>query len=218
MSRKAAVIESVRKALGRTGPLTAPPAPPEIDESITRLVSSEIGLAELFATMAGQNKMGLEAVSFSELAPRLIEYLRSKGCLRVALPGSLLLRQLRLIEALREAGLDARSWDQLALDELYDFDAGVTDVYAAVAETGSLVIRASTDHGRALSLVPPIHVAIVEPRNYLPDLVDLFDKLACDGCGSNTVIITGPSKTSDIEMNLVTGVHGPTTVHVFALQ
>ena len=44
---------------------------------------------------------------------------------------------------------------RMTLDELYDFDAGITDVYAAVAETGSLVVRASVGQGRSLSLVPP---------------------------------------------------------------
>jgi len=100
---------------------------------------------------------------------------------------------------------------------LYDFDAGVTDVYAAVAETGSLVVRASAGHGRALSLVPPVHVAIVEPKNLLADLVDLFQKMNADSVASSVSIISGPSKTSDIEMNLVIGVHGPVVVKVFVL-
>jgi L-lactate dehydrogenase complex protein LldG len=217
MHEKSTVIENVRRALGRVEPLASPPVPPSIDEPITRLVSSDIGLPELFAKMAEQNKIGLDRVTVDQLGTKLAAYLKAKGCDRVALPNSPLLNQLGLLESLRAAGLDARRWDQITLDELYDFDAGITDVYAAVAETGSLVIRASKDHGRSLSLVPPIHVAIVEPRNFLPDLIDLFDKLAIDSCGSNTVIITGPSKTSDIEMNLVTGVHGPTTVQVFLL-
>jgi L-lactate dehydrogenase complex protein LldG len=106
----------------------------------------------------------------------------------------------------------------MTLDELYDFDCSVTDVYCAVAETGSLVMRASAGHGRALSLVPPIHIAVLEPRNFVPDLVDLFEKLSREGTGSAVSIVTGPSKTSDIEMNLVIGVHGPCKVQLFVLQ
>jgi L-lactate dehydrogenase complex protein LldG len=93
----------------------------------------------------------------------------------------------------------------------------VTEVTYAVAETGSLIIRATPQHGRALSLVPPVHVAVVQPKQILPDLVDLFEQLAREGA-DNTVIITGPSKTADIELTLVTGVHGPGVVHVFILQ
>ena len=118
--------------------------------------------------------------------------------------------------ALRGAGLEVRTWDRMTLDELYDFDAGVTDVYAAVAETGSLVIKHSPEHGRALSLVPAVHVAIVEPKNLVADLVDLFEKLGRDGGGAT--IITGPSKTADIEMDLVVGVHGPGKVEIFLMK
>ena len=120
------------------------------------------------------------------------------------------------MEGLKRAGFDARTWDQMTLDELYDFDCGVSDVYAAVAETGSLVIKNSPEHGRALSLVPAVHVAIVEPKNLVADLVDLFEKLGRDGGGAT--IVTGPSKTADIEMDLVVGVHGPGKVQIFLLR
>ena len=105
----------------------------------------------------------------------------------------------------------------MTLDELYDYDAGVSDVYAGVAETGSVVVRASVDHGRAISLVPGVYVAIVEPKNLLADLVDLFEKMSRDGSGGAT-IISGPSKTADIEMELVVGVHGPGKVQIFMLR
>ena len=106
-------------------------------------------------------------------------------------------------------------WDQSTLDAAYDLDCGVTDVYAAVAETGSLVIVPTPGHGRALSLVPPIHVAIVEPANIVPDLIDLLEKISAGPRVPNITIITGPSKTADIEGALVTGVHGPGVVRVF---
>jgi L-lactate utilization protein LutC len=106
----------------------------------------------------------------------------------------------------------------LTLDEAYDLDCGITDVCAAIAETGSIVIRPDAGHGRLLSLAPPIHIAVIEPRNFLADLVDLFEKLGRDGIAPNTTIITGPSKTADIEGVLVTGVHGPGVVQLFILS
>jgi L-lactate utilization protein LutC len=152
------------------------------------------------------------------LMPRMIEFLRGKQCRKLALASSGLLEKLGVVDALKEAGFDARRWAEMTLDELYDFDCGITDVYCAVAETGSLVMRASAEHGRAVSLVPPIHVAVLEPKNFVADLVDLMEKLTAEGVGSNTVLITGPSKTADIEMQLVTGVHGPGVVKLFVLQ
>lgn len=211
-------LARVRRALGRTEPLAAPPVPPVIDEPITRLVHSDIGLAELFAVRAKENKMQVEGVPVDELISKLAKFLREKNCRRLMLPASPFLEKLGVVDGLRKAGFEARRWTEMSLDEAYDFDCGITDVYAAVAETGSLVIRAAPEHGRALSLVPPIHVAILEPKKLVPDLVDLFEKLGHEGTGSGTIIITGPSKTADIEMNLVVGVHGPGNVQVFLLQ
>ncbi|HUB25656.1 MAG TPA: LUD domain-containing protein [Tepidisphaeraceae bacterium] len=209
-----AVMETIRRALGRTAPLATAPEPPAIDESIARLVSSGQPLTELLLQKCEENKMHAETVGSGDLPGRLADYLRSQKVRRVALSGAL----DDLIGPFSTAGFEARNWKSMTLDELYDFDCGITDVYAAVAETGSLVIRAQSEHGRALSLVPPIHIAIVRPAQIVPDLIDLFEKLGREGTGSAVSLITGPSKTSDIEMNLVVGVHGPTKVQVFLVQ
>lgn len=217
---KPTVLDRVRHALGRSaGASITPPVPPPIDEPLTRLVHSDLGLADLYARSAAEAKMLVDSVDVEELAPRLIEFLHAQQLRKIALADVPLLRKTGLIEALRrEPALQIKTWDQMTLDELYDYDAGITDVYAAVAETGSLVVRPSPQHGRALSLVPPVHIAIVEPRNFLPDLVDLFAKLSADGIASSVSLITGPSKTSDIEMKLVVGVHGPTIVKILILK
>jgi L-lactate dehydrogenase complex protein LldG len=218
MNDRTNVMSKVRAALGRSQPLSDVPTPPVIDEPITRLVHTDFGLPELFIKSALENKIDAEAVYVDALNEKLIAFLREKNARRIALPKSPLLEKLQIVESLRAAGLTATTWDAMTIDELYDYDAGITDVYAAVAETGSLVVRSSPGHGRALSLVPPVHVAIVEPKNLLPDLVDLFEKMKSDGVASSTSLISGPSKTSDIELNLVVGVHGPMTVKVFVLQ
>jgi L-lactate dehydrogenase complex protein LldG len=212
------VIARVRRALGRSAPLTEPPVPPEILEPVARLVHSEIGLAELFAKRAADNKMHVDTVAAGEVGERVAAFLAAKGLRRIAMPVSAVLERLGVAAALRGAGLDVRTWDRMTLDELYDLDASVTDVTYAVAETGSLVIKSSAVSGRALSLVPLVHVAIVEPRNCLPDLLDLMERLGREGVGNNVNIITGPSKTADIEGALVVGVHGPGEVQVFVLQ
>lgn len=214
----ATVLEKVSAALGRTGPLLEPPIPPAISEPLVRLVHSDIGLPELFARRAKENKMQVRTCNVEDLMGHLIQFLHDSHCKKIALPVSKLLDGLDVLKHLVEAGFDATRWDQMTLDELYDYDCGVTDVTYAVAETGSLVIRGTASHGRSLSLVPPIHVAILEPRNFLPDLVDVFDRLGKDADPGNINFITGPSKTSDIEMNLVVGVHGPCQVQLFILQ
>lgn len=212
------VIEKVRRALGRTSPLKEVPAPPSIPDPITRLVHTEIGLPGLFAKRAEENKIHVTCVYVDELASKLVEFLKAQGVKNLVLPESEFLAKLNVYDVLAEAGFSVNRWGATNLDAVYDMDAAVTDVYCGVAETGSLVIKASPGHGRGISLVPDIHVAIMQPKDFVPDLVDLFEKMKTEGLASSTIIITGPSKTADIEMNLVMGVHGPRLVQVFLLQ
>jgi L-lactate dehydrogenase complex protein LldG len=212
------VLSKVRQALGRTQPLASLPIPPTIPDPITRLVHTEIGLPELFTKRARENKIHVDLTPVDDLLPALISFLRANNVQRLVLPDSPFLEKLNVPSSLRSAGFDVLPWPTTTLDAVYDLDAGLSDVYAAVAETGSLVVRASPSHGRSISLVPNIHIAIVQPKDLVPDLVDLFEKMPKDGLASATTIITGPSKTADIEMNLVMGVHGPRLVQVFLLQ
>ena len=87
----------------------------------------------------------------------------------------------------------------------------------AVAETGTLVIKPAPEHGRGLSLVPLFHVAVVEPKQFLPDLIDLFERWPATGPQQRHAD-QRPVKTADIEMNVVTGVHGPNVVKAFILR
>lgn len=93
---------------------------------------------------------------------------------------------------------------------------GVTGADAALADTGSLVLLAGPGRGRLVSALPPVHVALVPIDRLTPDLAGLIE--ARPGLldeSSNAVVITGPSRTADIEMTLTHGVHGPK--HVYAL-
>jgi L-lactate dehydrogenase complex protein LldG len=212
------MFAGIRRALGRAGPLQSAPTPPRIDEPVVRLVHSDFGLPELFARMARQNQIDVEGVLVDELRGKLIAFLRSSGCRKLGLPVSPFLEKLGVPAALRQAGFDVSSGDELTLDATFDLDCGITDAYAGVAETGSIVIRATPGHGRSLSLAPPVHVAILQPKDFVADLLDLMARLDRDGQTSGTIIISGPSRTADIEMTLITGMHGPAVVKVFLLQ
>jgi len=99
-------------------------------------------------------------------------------------------------------------------------DIGITSVSLAVAETGSLVMMSQPGQERTASLLPPVHVAIVERAQIVPDLFDVFAQLEKRDTDlpSNLAFITGPSKTGDIELTLTTGVHGPGKWHVIVVR
>jgi len=137
MSEESNVIEDVRKALHRRQPLEQPPTPPALSEPLIRLVHSDLGLPELFTKSATNAKMHVEACAAEELPGRIGQFLREQKCHKIGLPISPLLEKLNVLRSLQAAGFDAQCWDNITLDAAYDLDAGITDVYAAVAETGS---------------------------------------------------------------------------------
>lgn len=99
---------------------------------------------------------------------------------------------------------------------------GVSGVDYALADTGTLVLLASRGHARSISLLPPVHIAIVKPDQIVSGLDDLFQLLrfekGVNDLGSAVTFITGPSRTADIELTLVVGVHGPQELHAVILE
>lgn len=94
-------------------------------------------------------------------------------------------------------------------------DFGITSADYALAETGTLVMFSSASEARMISLLPPAHLAIVPRERIIANLDELLLKLPRPAeQSSSMVLITGPSRTADIEQILVRGVHGPGEIHV----
>ncbi len=91
--------------------------------------------------------------------------------------------------------------------------AGVSQALYGLAETGSVVLAASPEEPRARSLLPAVHVSLLAEDRILPGLAELFEALGGE-LPSALAIVTGPSRSADIEQKLVVGVHGPGEVHV----
>ena len=99
-----------------------------------------------------------------------------------------------------------------------DAGIGVSGVDYALADTGTLVLLAHKGQPRSISLVPPVHIAIVKADQVIHGLDDVFALLRSEkgvnDLGSAVTFITGASRTADIELTLVVGVHGPQELHV----
>ena len=99
---------------------------------------------------------------------------------------------------------------------------GISSATYAIAETGTLVMAAQPGRERSVSLLPPVHVAVIEQSQIVPDLIDVIAALSSgqpdNRLPSNVTLITGPSKTGDIELQLTTGVHGPGTWYVIIVR
>ena len=93
-------------------------------------------------------------------------------------------------------------------------DIGITSADYALADTGTLVLLASSSEARMISLLPPVHVAVFPRSRMLANLDELFGILPAPAeQTSSMVLITGPSRTADIEQILVRGVHGPGEIY-----
>ncbi len=134
---------------------------------------------------------------------------------RVAVSDSALVRAI-----LGRVKTEAAFLDSPSQAELFDCDVGITCAQWAIAETGTLVLESERERNRLASLVPPVHVAIIEAsriRRSMSEVLELIKKSDV-GLSRAVTFITGPSRTSDIELTLAIGVHGPGELHVIVID
>jgi len=127
-----------------------------------------------------------------------------------------------LDKALAEAGIDLVRHQlpedaanrKAHLAELDHIIVGLTGADGALADTGTLALVSGPGKGRLASLLPPVHIALVARNKLYPSLpAFLMANPTVTAEGSNLILITGPSRTGDIEMTLTMGVHGPGEIH-----
>ncbi|MBW7904593.1 MAG: lactate utilization protein [Phycisphaerae bacterium] len=225
----------------RLATAAAPDPLPADTESVVRQTPPGADIVETFraaATIAGVvvtlcDETAWPHHAFSALAPRDAATPRTAATprdaatllIRDTLPERLRRRLPELERLLASEHIAiARPGDDA---ELFAAGATITGVAAAIAETGSLIWHAGPGAPRAATLVPPLHVAVVAVEQIVPDLHDYLASLspvvpaplsARTPLPSHLNIITGPSKTADIEGVLVTGVHGPGRVRAILVR
>lgn len=104
--------------------------------------------------------------------------------------------------------------------ELFEqIDAGITHCLAGIADTGTLVLWPDSNEPRTLSLVPPTHIALIKRSTLVSNFVELMIKQAWHiGMPTNAILVSGPSKTADIQQTLAYGAHGPKELVVILIE
>jgi L-lactate utilization protein LutC len=117
---------------------------------------------------------------------------------------------------LRDLGVEV---DPVSVAASSAADLGVTSAEAAIATTGTLVQDSHRVGGRSVSLLPPVHLCVVPAARIVPTSAEVLRDLG-DGreLPSNLVLITGPSRSGDIEQIMALGVHGPLAVEIVVVR
>ncbi len=107
---------------------------------------------------------------------------------------------------------------QYSRETLASLTISASSAICGIAETGSVLEGAGPRVGRLLSVLPPVHVAFLRQRDLLMNQAELFSRITLGNGASYQVLVTGPSRTADIEKTLVLGVHGPQKHYVILTE
>jgi len=207
MSRQS-ILERVRRGLGRTAG-AAVPDPPAARLQIPE-VALETKIAGLLARVEALAGRGLRAAT----APEAREMARSVLDGRSAVASNAPYLEQCGVTQLSGVRSGITNREQLR-DLCAKAEVGITSADYALADTGTLVMLSSPQEARMISLLPPAHLAMVPAERVLSGLDELFSVLPDPAAvTSSMVLITGPSRTADIEQILVRGVHGPGEITV----
>ncbi len=192
-----------------------PPAPRPRAYEVARLVGPEVDRRERFEAMARDAGMDIRrAGNTQHLIDAIEEIVTETGARRVLCPPQDWPGRAEVLERLRSLGCQIAA--RPSKEEIFAADLGLTSASAGIAETGSLVEVSGSESSRLASLAPPVHVAVLSASAILGDLIDWAERAA--PLPAHLTFITGPSKSADIEQQLVVGVHGPGRVFVLIVE
>jgi L-lactate dehydrogenase complex protein LldG len=236
MTTREQMLERVRNALGsrETSPETGLPSTLDLTGVMPPLAPEEY-LAKFEAEWEKVAGVAHRAATTEELDGILRKILADSETHHVVLSRNPLLAELGIGDRLRAYGKLVTAWAGDAAGaqtpSLSEFAAasfqagvGITGVECVLAETGSLVLSSVTEGAQVASLAPPVHVALYRRSQLVGSLDEVLARLPISNPGDQTspgrsvVIITGTSRTADIEQILIHGVHGPREAHAILVE
>ena len=202
MTARAEVLGRIRSALS----VSSVPGPPPAGGYRQRGDVVGPALLDLLADRLLDYKAHVQRATAATLAAEVSAALTRRGARTVIVPPGLGVSLPEFAEVTVDDGLSPAELDR--------FDAVVTRAAVAIAETGTIVLNGAPDQGRrAISLVPDYHLCIVAADQVVHLVPEAVERLA-DSVSQPLTWISGPSATSDIELERVEGVHGPRTLEV----
>ena len=204
-SARDAVMGRIRAALGDG------PPPVDIPRDYEHALPQGADILELFVERVSDYRATVHRTTAAALPATIATVLATRGAARIVVPPGL------PRDWLATSGVEATADDPpLSYADLDALDGVVTRCAIAIAETGTIVLDAGSDQGRrAISLLPDLHVCVVMADQVVGSVPEALARL--DPTRPQTWI-SGPSATSDIELQRVEGVHGPRTLDVVLVE
>lgn len=222
MTQRERVLGTIRRSLGVTGAEATRRL-----EVATRLADHPQGVVPQRGQLPPAARLDLFA-RMVEAAAGTLERVADPAALPAAIAA--VLRRHNLPLAIRRGDdplLSSLPWERAGPLEIRHGASDGSDVaavshaFAAVAETGTLVLISGTDNPTTLNFLPDVHIVVVDARDVASDFESALRRLrACFGAGvmpRAVNMITGPSRSADIEQTLILGAHGPRKLHVVVL-
>ncbi|AFM01043.1 MULTISPECIES: lactate utilization protein [Desulfitobacterium] len=220
MSDRQAFIANIAKKLGRPTPTSVEPI--KLNFPLYRLDSQEERIDKFMKMYEAMGGKAATASTHEEAARALKEWFGEKP--QWLSPNSIVTwNELPTMAraSLEELDWPAHSYADLPADErnaiMDKTELGITGADFGIAQSGSLVLKSGSKRGRGVSLVPIRHLTFI-PASFLRDSLDqVLEELMGTDIPAAIEIISGPSRTSDIEMDLSIGVHGPVEVYCIVM-
>jgi L-lactate utilization protein LutC len=226
------LLSEIRRALGRREPVEPAPLEPFVHAELDGAGEEVIGRFEREATAVGAHVY--RASNAEEVARSIVDLCRSAGIVEIISSRASVLLELNLanrleannVRLIEASGLDANSElnsEHSLVGRLALSRAGVSGVDYAIAETGTIVLSSDEERALLVSLLPPIHIAVIRASQIKQTIGEALLQLKSERMGRSepcrsATFITGPSRTSDVELTLSIGVHGPKELHLIVVR
>jgi L-lactate dehydrogenase complex protein LldG len=213
-SAREEILANVRASLGRAEGTPVSPVPPTARVKPRTAGPVEAEIEQLFAEIDKLKGVTRRLAGRDDLKSALADLVKAEAVKKATLWATPELQALDVAATLKALGVELVS-PHADKRKVAECELGVTGADAALAETGTILLRSSPEKPRVVSLLPRVHLAILRRAALRADLHQVFSEVKQDGY---CVLISGPSRTADIELTLTLGVHGPKALYVWLLD
>ena len=238
------VLDDVRSALGRRTTLSPAPLEPfiqpaakiDLHKLIERFTEEATAVRAQVHYISPKSPEGREPAdpadrlkSVGQIGTLVAEICHTAAASEIAVSNTGFIAGMDLTEQLTAQGYSVFVPDNTSLGHdqivvrLANCGAGLTAADYAIAETGTIVLSSDEPNASLVSLLPPLHIALVRSEQMIATMEEAISRIGSEQIGRtkparSVTLITGPSRTSDVELVLSIGVHGPKELHVIILD